>query len=89
MLVGQPFLRMTAFHVLEGVLTIVAMVLPVQCSRFGTVPKVYRRPRIWRKVTKDTQEKFLTIDNKLFILLILNGNNLVGLQGFEPRTKGL
>ena len=89
MLVGQPFLRMTAFHVLEGVLTIVAMVLPVQCSRFRTVPKVYRRPKYGARLRKALRGKFLTVNHKLFILFILNETNLVGLQGFEPRTKGL
>ena len=89
MLVGHPFLRMTAFHVFEGVLTIVAILLPVQRLRFGTVPKVYRRARIWRKITKDTQEKYPEFNHNLFIVFSLYGLDLVGPEGFEPPTKGL
>ena len=38
---GQPVLRISAFRVPEGVLTIVAIQAPDDAQRFITVPKLY------------------------------------------------
>jgi hypothetical protein len=41
--VGKPVLRITAFQVPEGVLTMVGMVM-LTPSKLSTVPKLYRKP---------------------------------------------
>ena len=88
-LVGHPVLRMTAFHVPEGVLIMVATVLPVQCSRFATVPRLYRKNQNEHKGTKEIESVSIQNVAIYFIFLCLLCVILVGPEGFEPPTKGL
>ena len=88
-LVGHPVLRMTAFHVPEGVLIMVATVLPVQCSRFATVLKLYRSGQNEHKSTKGIESDLIRSTRIYCIFLCLSYLDLVGPEGFEPPTKGL
>jgi radical SAM ThiC family protein len=58
--VGQPALRMTAFHVAEGILDDSQDTSPVQCFCTGTVLQLYRRLFHGTR-TAGTTESFQTI----------------------------
>lgn len=65
--VGRPVLRMTAFHVPESVLIMVATVLPVQRSRFATVPKLPKRAQEYER----NRERLDSDNQYLFYFLML------------------
>jgi hypothetical protein len=82
---GHPVLRMTAFHIPDLALTIVATK-----SRYSACDlRLYRSGQNGHKSTKGIESASTQSINIYFIFSYLQNIVLVGLQGFEPRTKGL
>ncbi len=73
----------------EEALIVVAIVLPVQYSRFATVPELYRNGQNEHKSMKGIESVSIQNISINFIFLRLSNLTLVGPEGFEPPTKGL